>query len=199
MLKLAETQDCLWNVDATGTPVPSARFMGGRDIELLAGIAADAPGDGEVEEATVRRQVELALTLIASGEFTLPALTPGVGPYPNAKKRAATPPADVPHAIALAHLYAAMMADVTLDLIGSRESLFIDGRFGASPVFTRLLAALRAPDDVFVHSGGHGVARGALRLVDERFGYQTPCRKIEPLAVDMKAYRACWRDAAESA
>jgi sugar (pentulose or hexulose) kinase len=35
---LAEARDCLINVDVQGAPIPSARFMGGREAELLAGL-----------------------------------------------------------------------------------------------------------------------------------------------------------------
>ena len=35
LAKLPEARDCLVNVDAYGGPVPSARFMGGREIEAL--------------------------------------------------------------------------------------------------------------------------------------------------------------------
>src|SRR4030095_8406365 len=34
----AEARDCLINVDVQGAPIPSARFMGGREAELLAGL-----------------------------------------------------------------------------------------------------------------------------------------------------------------
>ena len=44
---------------------------------------------------------------------------------------------------ALAHLYAALVADVSLDLIGSRDTLLVDGRFAHAPVFVQALATLR--------------------------------------------------------
>ena len=39
--RLDPNRDCLANVDAFGRPVPSARFMGGREFELLAGEPAE--------------------------------------------------------------------------------------------------------------------------------------------------------------
>lgn len=36
--RLAEARDCLVNIDAFGMPIPSARFMGGREVEILSGI-----------------------------------------------------------------------------------------------------------------------------------------------------------------
>ena len=68
--------------------------------------------------------------------------------------------------MALAHLYAAMMADVSLDLIGSNDMLLIDGRFAAAPVFTQALANLRPATIVLSSNNADGVAQGALRLAN---------------------------------
>ncbi len=43
---LAQDRDCLLNVDVDGKPIPSARFMGGRELEILAGHPqGNPPGD----------------------------------------------------------------------------------------------------------------------------------------------------------
>ena len=39
---LAERRDCLVNVDVAGAPVPSSRFMGGREIEMLIGPGVES-------------------------------------------------------------------------------------------------------------------------------------------------------------
>ena len=58
-------------------------------------------------------------------------------------------------------------ADVSLDLIGSRDSLIIDeAELSQSVAFTRMLATLRPDTRVYIDNGEHGVARGALRLLD---------------------------------
>jgi sugar (pentulose or hexulose) kinase len=69
---LDPARDTLINVNALGQPVPSARFMGGREYELaMAGHAAEA---GPSDVATVLRR----------GAMLLPALVPGFGPFPGA-------------------------------------------------------------------------------------------------------------------
>jgi len=56
---------------------------------------------------------------------------------------------------------------------------------------------LRPTTRIVVSSDDHGVAHGALQLV--RQGRYEPLKIVSPLAVDMSAYRARWRDAAEHA
>jgi hypothetical protein len=91
-----------------------------------------------------------------------------------------------------------MIADVSLDLIGSSDTLLIDGRFSAAPVFAQALANLRPATNVLIGSSEDGVAQGALRLANVKQTEPAPLRRIPPLAVDMSGYRAHWREAAES-
>jgi hypothetical protein len=87
---------------------------------------------------------------------------------------------------------------VSLDLIGSRDSLIIDGRFSQSALFTRALATLRPHTQVYIDHGEHGVARGALRLLDRLPVKVEPLQPVERLPIDMGAYRMRWREAAEN-
>jgi sugar (pentulose or hexulose) kinase len=189
---LPETRDCLVNVDAEGAPVPSARFMGGREIEVLVGEAySSAAGRGGATES------EMAIRAIEAGELVLPSAVPGTGPFPHAKHTLAGSFSDINEARGKAHLYAALVADVTLDLIGSRDTLFIDGRFSHSPVFSSALAALRSDTTVLVSDEEHGVARGALRLTNPSVEYSARLRSVPPLSADLSTYRRRWREAAE--
>jgi sugar (pentulose or hexulose) kinase len=202
-LKLPETRDCLVNVDVEGTAVPSARFMGGREIEALVGAeyaSADSTSNSEasrLDAANPSTQEAIALRAIESGEFILPSAVPGVGPFPNAKRAIPGSISDIDQATAKAHLYAALVADVSLDLIGSRDTLFIDGRFSRSHIFVSALAALRPETTVLVSDEEHGVARGALRLVNPSLESSRAVQPITPLPVDVSTYRQRWREAAE--
>jgi sugar (pentulose or hexulose) kinase len=197
--KLPETRDCLVNVDVTGAPVPSSRFMGGREIEVLMG-AHFAGASAE----NLTAQQAIALRSIEAGDLLLPSAAPGLGPFPNAKLGPRPQMADLNEAIAKTHLYAALVADVSLDLIGSRDTLFVDGRFSHSPIFVSALAALRPDTTVLVSEEEHGVARGALRLVDPNMidpnrGVSPTAQRVAPLPADLSAYRQRWRLAAERA
>jgi hypothetical protein len=119
-----------------------------------------------------------------------------VGPFPNAKRGTLGPISDIDQAIAKSHLYAALVADVSLDLIGSCDTLLVDGRFSRSAVFVSALAALRPDTAVLVSKEEHGVARGALRLVSPHLDHSAQAQLVAPLPVDLSAYRARWRDAA---
>jgi sugar (pentulose or hexulose) kinase len=189
---LPEARDCLVNVDIAGTPIPSSRFMGGREIEILAGA--------DVADPTVAAgRVSFAIKAVDAGEMIIPPCVPGVGPFPTANSRNLATRPNTSDPMALAHLYAAMIADVSLDLIGSNDTLLIDGRFAAAPVFAQALANLRPETRVLVSSDEDGVAQGALRLASVKQSAPAPLRRVAPLAVDMSEYRARWREAAESA
>jgi sugar (pentulose or hexulose) kinase len=188
---LPEHRDCLVNVGAAGNPVPSARFMGGREIELLTGnlMALDTPEVHEIHHQALMRAIQCE-------EMTLPGGVAGVGPYPKAR-RGPVPRREYP--LAHAHLYAALLTDVSLDLIGSYDTLLIEGRFSAAPLFARALATLRPATRVLVSSDENGVARGALRTAKVKCPDCAPLSLAEPLAVDITRYRDAWREAAEHA
>jgi sugar (pentulose or hexulose) kinase len=180
---LPEGRDCLVNVDVDGRAVPSARFMGGREIELATGGAAvDAPA----EQADLLAAVP---ELLASGAMLVPTLAPGCGPFPESAARWIGEPADKR---AAACLYAALMADAMLDLIGAKDSLLVEGRFAGAEVFVRALAALRPGTRVLVADGPCDAAFGALRLVEPGLAPSAQLRQVEPLAGDWGAYRARW-------
>jgi sugar (pentulose or hexulose) kinase len=190
--ELPETRDCLVNVDVTGAAVPSSRFMGGRELEMLSGT--EAP----YIDAELARKVQQnhAIEAVKRGEMMLPTPIRGVGPFPNAPTRP-TQTAGYVDPTAVAHLYAALVADVSLDLIGSRDTLLIDGRFSQAPVFVQALARLRPDTIVLVSHDENGVAQGALTLVQRTERTAAPLERVAPLPVDMAEYRARWREAAE--
>jgi sugar (pentulose or hexulose) kinase len=190
---LAEQRDCLVNVDVSGAPVPSSRFMGGREVETLIG------SNGRQSEApSAAAQIEHAMRVVQSGAMILPSAVTGVGPFPKAASRWIGAPQDAGDALVRAHLYAALMADVSLELIGSSDTLKIDGRFSNAPVFVQTLARLRAATRVFISNNENGVARGALRLVQGAATDTTVLERVPPLPIDLTDYRNRWRESAEA-
>lgn len=178
---LPEARDCLVNVDLDGNPVPSARFMGGREIELL-GERIDVPGtDG------------LADVLIDNA-MVLPGQVPGCGPFPQSFGRWINQPGDPAARRAAVSLYAALMADTALDLIGAKDRLLIEGRFAGCELFTRALATLRPETQVYTASAEADVSFGALRLAFPELAPQGALIPVAPLNRDLSAYRAEWHD-----
>jgi sugar (pentulose or hexulose) kinase len=194
-VKLEEFRDCLLNVDTQGRPVPSSRFMGGREIEMA--TAAHAPPANHDSNSDAA-QCAAAIGAIVSGQMLLPSFVAGVGPFPHAVPRSVGIRSDADHS-ALALVYAALLADVSLDLIGSCDSVVIDGRFSASSAFVQTLASLRPASAVLVGHDPNGVAHGALRLANIARASPALLRQVSPLPVDLKDYRARWREAAVGA
>ncbi|MEJ5976899.1 carbohydrate kinase [Novosphingobium sp. PS1R-30] len=188
---LPEARDCLVNVDVHGRPVPSARFMGGREIETL--IEFDTRRiDIKPDQPALLAAVPAVL---ATGAMMLPTLAPGCGPFPDARPRWIAEPDDPFERRAAASLYAALVADVSLDLIGAHERLLVEGRFAEAQVFVRALAALRPGTTVYTANAHNDVSFGALRLVDPQLRPQGSLSRVAPLAGDLGAYRARWRAA----
>lgn len=189
---LDEHRDCLVNVDVAGNPVPSARFMGGREIETLTGIDTRRI-DIRPDQPALLAKVPAVL---ASGAMVLPTFARGCGPFPRGPGRWLSAPDDEGQRRAAVALYAALVADVSLDFIGARDRLLIEGRFSESEVFVRSLASLRPQTKVFVCHARSDVSFGALRLVHHGLRPPADLVQVQPLAEDLSAYRYRWRSEA---
>ena len=193
LAQLPVGRDCLVNVDVDGAPVPSARFMGGREIETLVGTdhqVIDRPEWQARLLATVSK-------VLACGLRVRPTLVAGCGPYPNQSGGWLQEPIDPLQSAVAAALYAALVADVSLELIGSQGLLLIEGRFAASRVFARALATLRPDMECLTADAGLDVSFGALRLIDAKLTPEKSLRRVEPLPIDLAQLRAQWRADAE--
>lgn len=193
--RLEEKRDCLVNVDVYGRPTPSARFMGGRELELIVGAYTFALIDGIRPEEFVRRLPRLT----AAHRTACPSYVTGVGPFPNAKGTWPDRPQDPVDQHVLTQLYLALMAHASLDLIGSRDRLLVEGRFAQVPVFVRALASLRPGQSIFTSNAEHDVAFGALRLVAPDLSATSELTPVEPLDFDITEYAAHWHGQAERA
>ena len=189
---LHETRDCLVNVDTYGHAVPSARFMGGREIEIVIGI------DTRRVDIKPDQPALLAMVpdIVRQGIMLLPTLAPGCGPFPTHAARWIGEPADGPTdwyaRRAAVSLYAALVADTSLDLIGARDRLLVEGRFADAEVFVRALAALRPHTAVYTANAHNDVSFGALRLINPDLVPQGSLTRVEPLEIDLAPYRSRW-------
>jgi sugar (pentulose or hexulose) kinase len=190
---LDEKQDCLVNVDALGRSIPSARFMGGREIELLTSAGSERI-DIRQDQLTLLAHVP---GVLAGDAMVLPTLAAGCGPFPHGRGRwISMPTAAAPRRAAVC-LYAALVADATLDLIGARDHLLIEGRFSQAQVFIRALASLRPQMRVYVSHGHGDVSFGALRLVHPTLPPPSSLVRVPPLLQDLSGYRYRWQQEAE--
>lgn len=193
--KLPFDRGCLVNIDPEGRPVPTALFMGGRELDLLnagGGHRIDAEGDQPA-------LIEAARSCIASDVMILPTQTEGIGPFADHKGIWVNRPAEPVKVTAAMALYVALVADAALDLIGSENILIVDGRFGNAAVFTGALASLRGPTEVYTSSAEHDVSRGALRLVRPELNDAGQLRRVTALTTELSRYRDQWRQRVEAA
>lgn len=185
---LAEGRDCLVNVDAYGCPVPSARFMGGREIETV--IEFDTRRvDIKPDQPALLAAVP---NVLGKGAMLLPTLAPGFGPYPTGAGNWIARPDDWYERRAAVCLYAALVADTMFDLIGARDRLLVEGRFADAEVFVRALASLRPDMAVYTANAHNDVSFGALRLIDPSLKPQGSLSRVQPLHEDISSYRSRW-------
>ena len=180
---LDETRDCLANLDAFGDPVPSARYMAGREYEIIAGSAAE-PTSSDVE------------LVIRHGVMALPTFAHGTGPFPRRAGRWTEPPERLsPGArAAVASLYAALVAETCLTLAGADGPVIVEGPFARNATFLAALAQL-VPRPVTARPDATGTTEGAALLthgLGARPEFSDP-PPIAPLFVDLTLYRSTWR------
>ena len=192
---LPERRDCFVNVDAFGQPVPSARFMGGREIEMLGGIDTRR-GDILPDPSKLLAAVPAVLR---SGAGVQPTMTQGFGPYPHGRGRWTTKPRDPFERRAAVCLYAALVADVSLNLIGARERVLIEGRFAEAAVFVRTLASLLPDSKVYVGDAQNDASYGALCLINPDLAPASALLEAAPLDSDLAFYRDRWLNEANRA
>ena len=185
---LDEHRDCLVNVDAEGRPIPSARFMGGREIELLTGL--------DSRRIDIRRDqpmiMRAATDVIKRRAMVMPCLVEGSGPYPDAGGGWQDQPVDAIEQRAAVALYAALMSDTILNLAGARRKILVEGRFADSELFVGALAALRPQDAVYLSHAHNDVSFGALRLVHPDLRPDGDLKRVRAIDSDVSGYAAQW-------
>lgn len=187
--RLDPARDTLANVDASGRAVPSARFMGGREFEILTG------GSGQGTSPALAR-------VVGEPVLVMPGVVPGCGPFP----RAAVRPADVlqgldaDEAHVAASLYAAMMTKTCLDLTGAAGPVIVEGPFARNRLFCAALADA-AGRPVMPTAGATGTSVGAALLATgAAMTLPSPEVVIAPgaLPAGFASYRTQWEQAARA-
>ena len=184
--RLDPAADMLANVDVRGVPVPTARFMGGREFAILAG---ETPADaGETEVAA----------MIASGVMALPAFTDQGGPFGARKGRIEGKAPTAPAArTALATLYAALVSAHVLERLDAPGDLIVEGGFTRSPAFAAVLGRLMPGRRVVIAPAAAGAAAGAAQLAHWGGTHAPP--RLEPARAwvlpGLDAYRERWERA----
>jgi L-fuculokinase len=187
--RLDPKADMLANVDVRGEPVPTARFMGGREFAVLAG---EAPADAE--ESDVAR-------VVASGALALPAFSNQGGPFAGRIGRIEGQAPATPKArAALATLYVALMTAQQLRRLEAPGDLIVEGGFTRSPAFAAVLALLMPGQRILVAPKSAGAAAGAALLA--HWGERRDPPSLDPACAwtvpGLDAYRRRWEAAVQA-
>jgi sugar (pentulose or hexulose) kinase len=186
---LDPARDSLANVDAFGRPVPSARFMAGREFAMIAGDM-----EAEPREADVSR-------VIAERIMALPTFAPGTGPFGKGQGRWTADPAGLSPGVrvAAASLYAVLIAEVCLSLAGADGPVIVEGPFARNRLFLAALAQrIRRP--IIAEPDATGTVDGAALLAEGPNAALKPKQEaaVAPLATDLDAYAEAWQRLAAS-
>ena len=149
--------DMLANVDARGEPVPTARFMGGREVELVAGCRGAAhAGDGPADVAAIvgrrgdgaaelrRRQRPVHRPSRADRGRSRARSRPAARRWPRSTRRSPS--------------------TSCWTSSGAAGPVLVEGSFHRNAAFCGLLAALRPGQPLYATDDPSGTARGAWLL-----------------------------------
>ncbi|WP_062012490.1 FGGY-family carbohydrate kinase [Aureimonas sp. AU4] len=191
---LDPARDTLANVDALGRPVPSGRFMGGREFDELTGRE---PAEPTAED--IRRVLEREI-------MAWPSFAPGTGPFPAGAGRWSTAPDALSprERTAAASLYGALMTERVLALVGAGGPSIVEGPFARNPLY---LAALRTLSGraVLASEGATGTTAGAALLAQgsgarPQAPAHAPAGEVAGLdEPSLRRYADAWRRQAEAA
>lgn len=145
-------RDCLANIDALGRPVPSARFMGGREFEMLT-----TPREPLAE--TIERVLREAIMLT-------PSVVQGSGPFPDRQAQWTTPRESLSddEVYVVTSFYLALMTAECLRLTGAENNTVVEGPFAGNALYLRMLAAATGRPVEPVRRSATGTSIGAALL-----------------------------------
>ena len=153
---LDEARDTLLNVNAFGDAVPSARFMGGRERDLLFDNVAKSDDDA----------LGRLLSMPASDiPMLMPSIVSGTGPFPDASWQwLGTDSIDTPTRQCAVALYLALMTNQCLQLIGAQGPTYVEGPMAQDINFLKMLH-VASQREVFASVGQTGTSVGAAMLI----------------------------------
>ncbi|AZQ65960.1 carbohydrate kinase [Silicimonas algicola] len=183
-LALDPARDTLVNVNALGAPVPSARFMGGREHDIVS--------RGSPAPATLAALSDV----IIEGVMLMPSVVPETGPFQG---RAAywvgrEPSIGTSERAAALGAYLALMTAEGLTLTGHRGDVVVEGPFARNEAYLAMLSAVTG-SLVLPSRGSTGTSQGCALLALPDGGVTLP--ETTPVDrrgdADLIAYADAWR------
>jgi sugar (pentulose or hexulose) kinase len=182
---LDPARDTLMNVNAFGDAVPSARFMGGREFEVIQGDSAFEISEQDIE------------TVLTQNLMLLPAVEPQTGPYQGREMAwlGVEPEKGTGvKSVALSY-YLALMTRTCLDLTSALGPIIVEGPFARNSAFLSMLSA--ATGRVVLYSqSSTGTSIGAALLFDALEAPALPKAMPMPAnAAELVRYSENWQTA----
>ncbi len=184
-IPLDPKRDTLVNVNALGAPVPSARFMGGREHDMLMQGAATEPTEADMA------------SILRSGIMLLPSVVAETGPFQgrHASWVGTEPEIGTGTRSAAIGFYLAMVSSHCLALVGHRGPILVEGPFARNRCYLEMLAAATG-SDVHAMTGTTGTSEGAALLSRIRDTSQSHATLPPPAAGSElhRAYAQRWNE-----
>jgi L-fuculokinase len=180
LARLREERDMLANVNIFGAPIATARYMGGREYEVIAQGATEPTIDALIE-------------VLTRGCIALPSFA-SAGPYSGRPgKLEGVDGLTGTQRAALATLYSALMTAQLIELLGTAGEIFVDGPLARNPLFASLLGGCVPVGTVRIHPEGGGT-RVAAHLAGQPAMRAAPLLNVAPMRIPgLLEYQANWR------
>jgi sugar (pentulose or hexulose) kinase len=181
-ITLDAARDTLVNVNAHGEPVPSSRFMGGREYQILSAEFGDAPTEVDAE------------FVLTQQAMLLPSVVGACGPFPNHQMKWLN--ADgltAPQKQIVASYYLAMMTATCLSLIGAAGLIILEGPFSENLHYIQMLSAATGRAIVPSDAKGTGATQGAALLCNPAFSPPPATHMVQETRAKLLSYATLWR------
>lgn len=184
--------DTLINVNALRDPVPSARFMGGREYDMVVGgKACPDPSDADLR------------TVLDDKVMLLPAIVAESGPFRGHKARwvGAEPDPGSPRRKAAVSFYLALVTACCLEHIGHNGPIIVEGPFATNRAFLMMLSTVTGAP-IMASDSQTGTSQGAAMLVDPSSANFSPAMnsptEVSDFGGPLLAYAQSWRGLAKT-
>ncbi|MBO6920432.1 MAG: FGGY-family carbohydrate kinase [Rhizobiaceae bacterium] len=180
-IELDPKRDTLINVNGLGEPVPSARFMGGREFETLMANRCDKFDPSDVD------------FILQNEVMLLPSIMQNSGPFQGQHHRWTVEPSSLTDGqyFAAVSFYLALMTASCLSLIGAKGKNIVEGPFSQNTLYCDMLAT--AISSHVQPSRGTGTSVGAALLTMDNFEQSTDvCLEQFEASQYLRAYAKNW-------
>jgi len=189
---LDSAKDMLVNIDAEGSALITARYMGGREFGLICERF-------NTDIATTFTDEDIQ-TIIESNTLILPSFCQGTGPYPDKVGRVVfeNGPIEI-NGKAAATLYSALMVTDILKRLSpdSVSDILVEGSFASNSVLCGLIAALNPKRKLRIQNRGNGVTEGCFLITQWNSDFELAGnREVIPYSPEnLSRYARNWSEA----